>query len=292
MFSVRIGNDIFFDLLFSMSFYFLVKWWLSPADKYLTLALLCAALDVWTKSNGFILFGIIGICLLGKSAFENQRKQHLSRMTLFAVCFIITLFFSFHHKIKKINHDPNARILVDNANFIGSEMHVETTFSNFLTFNPVKFIDIPFTNALDDSKGRQNFWFFLFKTSLFSEFPYNFHALILLAKTISFLFLVLLMYSLWGLTAAFKRIGDYLPIVTAILTMIGSMILFRVYYPFSCSNDFRYIFPAILPFSLLIGIGLLFPLSRSRSFFFCSSIVVLTFVVSCGLFQVINILTL
>ncbi|SFA41212.1 hypothetical protein SAMN04488511_102271 [Pedobacter suwonensis] len=292
MFSVRIGNDILFDLLFSMSFYFLVKWWFNPKARYFTLTLFLAALDVWTKSNGLILFGVIGTCLFGKIILEERLKYYLSTVTLFMLCMTITVFLSFHHKIERLNTDPNARILVDNANAIGSEMHVESSFSNFLTFNPIEFIDIPFTNTLDDSKGRQNFWFFLFKTSLFSEFPYKYPALTLLAKIISFLFLMLLIYSLWGLAAALKRLRYYLPVLIAIGAMIGSMILFRIYYPFSCSNDFRYIYPAVLPFACLVGTAMLFSLSKSRFLFSSTCFVILAFLISSGLFQIINILTL
>lgn len=295
MFSVRIGNDVMFYLLYSVAFYFTLKWWYTGSNTCFFLALAFAALDTWAKTNAFILLGIIGVLLLFRCFTTRRPGVYRQAFVLkLIVFFMVTgagFYLSFHERIEASRHDPNTRVVVGNANGLGSNLLVGNKPRNFLLFNPVKFVGIPFTNSFDDAKERNSFWFYLFKSSMFGEFGFDKSVLPLLGSILSGAFLVLLLLAIIGLRTIVGNVMTYLPIIVSLGILMVSMIFFRISYPYSSSGDFRYIFPALTPLILLAGAGLLY-VSKNRSLYITALLVSATFLVASVLFQIVTIATL
>ena len=195
---------------------------------------------------------------------------------------LVTLYFSFHEKFQK--SDKVTRFVVGNANGLGNGFDVGVGLYNYLVLNPVDFVQIPFTSSLEEGKGREFFWFYLLKSSMFGEFSYHAPTSIFLAKVLSFLLLLLLLLMIPGFFFALKR-RFMIPIVVDVCVLLVSMMIFRYFYPYSCSNDFRYIFPAVLPMAVLGGYSMLC-MVRYRIFFSVAFAVVTGFVISSLVFQV------
>ncbi len=253
MTSIRIGNDSMFTLFYGISFYFIIRWWISYGDKYFLLALVASALAVWSKTNGLILFGVLGLLLFCKIIKQANVKWRLGYQLMVFIFFLVcTSYYAFGEKLFFSHANSDTPLIVGNANHLGDGLRVENPISVFLPFNPVKFIELPFTSSMNPSKGRDNFWFYLFKTSMFGEFNFNKLELVLLAKIMSLFFIITLQLFLIGFYLV-SRIGDYAPLAVSICCLIVSMIFFRFAYPYSCSNDFRYVFPAVLPFAFIVS---------------------------------------
>ncbi|SHF48548.1 hypothetical protein [Pedobacter caeni] len=290
--SVRVGNDILFDLFYAMSFYFIVCWWFSKKTGAFAAALIFAALDVWSKTNGLMLFGLIG-CLLVIRYFLDKEKtrdrtRYFSKLCLLGIFSLFVGYYAFQEKFERLKADPDMPIIVGNANGLGPGFLVENKPANFFFLNPVKFINIPFTSSLDPTKGRENFWFYLTKSSLFGEFSPEGEHTVWFAKILSFFFLLFWTIGSMSFYFAFKQKEPYTPVLANICLLIIAMIVFRIYYPYSCSNDFRYIYPAVLPFAILTGSILLF-LTNSRWLRYLTMGIMLCFLIAAVSFQ-LNVL--
>jgi hypothetical protein len=258
IFSVRVGNDTLFNLLFVASFYYIVKWWFTEKNYCYILALFLASLDVWAKTNGLIAFGIIAATVFLKYTFRFNSKSiaSVNHGLVFLIFFSVTAYFSFHEKVEKRTR-PNEKLIVGNTQGLSSAFNVGNAPRNYIELNPYDFIKIPYTSSLEDNKGRQFFLFYLFKTSMFGEFTFNKSSYLpILAKIASALFLIGILFLFYGYFNALSNLKVFLPILICGATLIISIALFRFFYPFSCSNDFRYIFPAVLPASLIVGLSL------------------------------------
>jgi hypothetical protein len=292
IFSGRIGNDIMFELLYAITFYAIVKWWLSQKISHFLLILICSSLAVWTKSNGFILFGVIGTLLpigyiLDKSKVKN--RWYLQKTVALTTFLLVITYLAASDKFSRGYTIPDTPLIVSNAAGLGQELRIENNFGTYLTFDPVKFVCIPYTSAIDPLRGRDNFWHFLLKTSLVGEFTEGSPILGVVASILSLLLLFLLPIFFTGLVFSLKSSRTGLPIIASILLLVTSMIIFRLSYPFSCSNDFRYIYPAILPFCMLVGRGHDFLKGWWRWKEFSMGSVII-FTLTATLYQILNIL--
>lgn len=281
--SVRIGNDIMVNFLHSISFYFMLKWWYYPKERYFVSSIFFVSLAVWAKTNGLLLLAIISALLILHFfiAYKNKAiKVNYARYTtfLFFSAFCI-LYLSFYKKIEISNGKAKEELIVGNAHGLGDELRIKNKIGNFSPFNPLDFVKIPYTSALDDTNGRQNFWFYLSKTALYGEFQEKRPLLQSTAQSLSVIFLLLIPFGIWGMIKSLQKFKLFLPFLLCFFTLLLSMVAFRFAYPFSCSNDFRYIYPALIPASLLLGFGC-FSLKDSKILYILSILCPIAFVIN------------
>ncbi len=290
--SIRIGNDSMFSMFCAVSFYYLLRWYEFHKLRYMFFSLIAASFCVWTKTNGLILFGLIGALILATCIKEyilfRKKDQLRPLIAMFSIVFVIAIYFSFQSKIQETLSDPNARLIVGNANTLGPAFIVGKGPSNFLTLDLVKFIKTPFTHALEVDSGREYFWYYLFKTSMFGEFNWG-RGTVPFAKVESALFLLLIIVFFTGLISFSKR-KELLPFILSLQLFLTAMILFRISYPFSSSGDFRYIYPALLPFSELVATAVLY--SKTKMIKIGASTIIFVFILSSVFFQLATIIEL
>ncbi|QPH38721.1 hypothetical protein [Pedobacter endophyticus] len=291
IFSGRIGNDILFELFYAIAFYFILKWWHSQKLGDFLIILICASFAIWSKTNGFILLGLVGT-LLTIRCFTKQdiklfKMRYISKAYLFAIFLVFIGYLTLSDKIARFRYDPDAPLVVSNANGLGNDLRVENNLRTFLTFDAVKFVKVPYTSAINPERGRDNFWHFLFKTSLLGEFSETSPVLKAIASALSLFFLLLLPIFLTGLFVTIKHYKNDLPVLMSLLLLVGSMVIFRIAYPFSSSNDFRYIYPAVLLFCLLLGRGKIH-LSRIRFVNYSAIGIISIFIGLATIYQILN----
>jgi hypothetical protein len=294
--SVRIGNDILLNLLYSISFLLILKWWKSGSTFYFLMAILLCSLSVWTKTNGFIIFFTFGILIFIRfhQLFSKRALTDLYRQMIFTFIVIgsLTAYLSFYQKLSPDVAGTNTRLIVGNTDGLGDRFIVDNSIKSFLVLNPVEFVKIPFTNPVDDHKGRNHFWFYLLKSSLFGEYGHDPLIIQTVSKVLSFLYLILMMAFPVGAFALFKYLKhDAVPIIVSFSMLILLMIIFRIYYPYSTSGDFRYIYPATLPFIVCVSCTLLW-LKKRKFLAFVFEISAFGFVLTSILFQMLVIFNL
>src|SRR5690606_17293072 len=131
------------------------------------------------------------------------------------------------------------------------------------------------------TKGRTNFWFYLFKTSMFGEFDFEKPILRKSASFLSGIFLLLVLLIIVGVYSAKKDFFSYIPFLISLFLFAISMIAFRIDYPYSSSNDFRYIYPVIIPAVSIMGAGMM-TIQNLRRFF----VLLFAFIVNSVFFQI------
>lgn len=242
--SPRVGNDILLYAFYAVSLWGVLNYLKTSKGQFLITAVVAATLAYWTKTSGAIAFAAIGVAVLvhfvPRVFTAKPRKLEWVSIGLLVVFGGWIAFLTLTNSVV--------------ANAAGNDNTVLVTNSpgNFLYFDLQKFLTNPYIDPWHDELGRQYFWNYLAKTSLFGEFTLlNTDAGKWFACLASFCFVILVGFTMAGLwRKKWNRVDVVL--VTQMLAFFVSMIALRLKYPFSCSNDFRYIVPvllSVLPFT-------------------------------------------
>jgi hypothetical protein len=249
--SVRIGNDDLAYLFFGASFYFTSRWWVRGIRRDVVWASLLAALGVVTKVNDLVAFAVLLPAILGRLVFlERERRigQYLRRGWVAVSCLALSVTAALGVAFRDWLSGHRAHLLYSNANQNPPGLTVGNHAKNYLWFDVPGFLRHPFTSAWDDALGRQWFWNYLLKTSLFGEFDYARPWLLDIGIAITVLLLALLAQLLVGaLLVRRSQWLDEAPLVAAGFLWLASIATLRIMAPLSCSNDFRYILPLVVP---------------------------------------------
>jgi hypothetical protein len=195
------------------------------------------------KSTGFVVLGVW--CVVWFLGVLRSLKIGSLR-AIFASFVIVALLavISQTHTIQNAMVDGNLS-LVGNISGLPSSLKVNNGLEHYTYFDIENYLAHPYTNAWSDEAGRQYLWNYAFKTSLFGEFrldesPWG----KTLAGIISFCLLLVLPFVFWG--GLHFQVRD-VPALLFGLALFAALAWARFQYPYSCTNDFRYIMPALVP---------------------------------------------
>lgn len=250
--SARIGNDQLFYLLHIVCFWACAVFLSSRKLRYLSIAAIAAGLAFATKSTGAVSLAVWSVtAILGYLPFHKPSRREIAAWSVgLIICAVCAAYLLGHD----ISGNTGGLKWVDVGNKPG----------NYLFFDVRNFLTQPYTDPFNDEMGRQYFWNYLAKTSLFGEFSLLTTALgEWLASIISVVFLILCGFSVRGLfKAQWTKTGILFAVQGVLFTLAA--LAFRIKYPFSCSNDFRYIMPVLLSFTPFIAIGIFGGKARAR----------------------------
>ena len=241
----RIGNDVPFYLGQMLCLFFAQRWWLQARSSDMLWATLGAALALASKSTGMVTLGVWGLVYI----LGCLRRLRLDSWKLILVSLaMVALAAGTAHSRALWNWWQGGEFaLVGNVQNLHSGLLVENQIGNYLYFDLKDYLTVPYTDPWADRGGRQYFWNYFLKSSLFGEFRlWNTPLGLGLAGGLSFLSLVLVVLAAWG--ALHVRGVDF-PLLLLGLAMIAAMVYLRAQYPYSCGNDFRYVAPLVLPWS-------------------------------------------
>ena len=265
--SARIGNDVPFYFASVFCIYFAYSWMHNKKNSHLILATLGAALALAFKTTGFIILGIWVITYIC-GVFKNFKIGSLKAI-ITSLILVILFFVSSHYKtIENFIEDKKISV-VGNAGGLPNGLRVNNEFGNYIYFDLKDYIIEPYASPWADKGGRQYFWNYALKTSLFGEFKlWNTPTGHIFAIILSILGLSIFILAIWGmLHSKFNEI----PLLLLVVFLFAGLIYLRVNNPYSCSNDFRYIFPAIFPIAYFSVQGIqILQDSRIRVFSYAS----------------------
>lgn len=244
----RIGNDQMFYLLHVLCMWAGINYVKDGHGKYLITAIFATALALWTKSTGVVTLGMFFVFMMSgifthSRLFEKSRPECVA-WTMFVV--IVVAFFL------QRTMGPE---LVGNANVLNSAMIVQNGAPNYLFFDLRNFLESPYTSCWNSSMGREFFWNFILKTSLFGEWSLLPTAVgRLLATVISVLLLGLVVYAIRAFWKIRLGLVHWILLLQGI-AFVAALMALRMKYPYACSNDFRYIVPVLLSFCPFVAMG-------------------------------------
>jgi hypothetical protein len=145
--------------------------------------------------------------------------------------------------------------LVSNVEGLPSGLKVPADIKSFIPLDIPTFLTSPWMHTWTDESSRYNFWNFMLRSSLTGEFSFEGKTQVIAA----YVFGVILANTmrLINLSAKQFKFGvgvdelDVLPWLLIGTFSLFSLIAIRIQLPYSCSGDFRYILPVLVPF--LIG---------------------------------------
>jgi hypothetical protein len=244
----RIGNDQLFFFLHVLCVWAGICYVKDCRGKYLIMSVIAAALAMWTKSTGIVSLGMVFVFAVS-GFFANRRWQSLSKSEI--ISWILFVAAAIHFAVRKLLGDE----LVGNANALNSGMRVPNETANYLYFDLQNFLTQPFTSGWDSSMGRDYFWNFMLKSSMFGEWTMlSTPAGRFWATMMSVFLLGLIVYAIRGFWRTRLNLSHWILLLQGV-AFIASLMALRIKYPFGCSNDFRYILPVLLSFCPFVAIG-------------------------------------
>lgn len=275
--STRIGNEPLFYLLYVSGLYSLLLWWQGRSKRegreaskkrevtsrniWLFTSILLAFLSTITKATGFLLFGVIALCVLA-DIWQYRRTENVSLAKLvrryagtflFGVVFVVlSSIITFYHPLF---NPSNRDWLIGNSETLHSGLFVGNDLSNYVTLAPDLFISEPFNNPWEDYSGRQFFPHYFLKSMLWGEFDLGAGSY-RLAGLVNVLFLII---SLMGILiiAAFKSFKwKYLPLYLSFVILFLGEIYVRLKIPTSANSDFRFILPIVITLFVSLSLAL------------------------------------
>ncbi len=244
----RIGNDQLFYFFHLLCLWGVLKYILSRSSKALLCAALAAGLSYWTKSTGAITLATFALGLafgyFPREAVFPKKSEVVSLGILVVVCLGIL----------------GARLwgdasLVGNSSGLHSGLAVPNSFGNYAYFDLKNYMLNPFTSPWDESLGREFFWNYALKTSLFGEFRiFRFPLGETLGAAIGTSLLVLVVCAFRGFWKS-KMDRVQVLLLLQIAMFLAALMYLRITVPFACSNDFRYILPVLASFIPFVCLG-------------------------------------
>jgi hypothetical protein len=256
MHAVRIGNDSAFYAAAAVATWFTIRWWQRHRRRDLWGLSAAIAAALLCKSNGTVLLAAGGL-LIGGVALRRLRRPSLRWRALgdlvvfagvtaagFALSFAVRVYYFLRGDIRDW--------FISNADGLGSGLRVPVEVKSFLPLDIPTFLTQPWLETGNDATGRGNFWNALLRTSLSGEFtfPGGLHrglaigfGVVLLALCLAMLRRAVHAVSRRDVRAAYVN----LPWLLLAFLWIAGIAALRVKAPFACSNDFRYVLPAIVP---------------------------------------------
>lgn len=249
MVAPRIGNDQMFYLFHVLCLWGGVRYLKKGDGRNLLLAAIATALAYWTKSTGIVTMGVFvlfAVC----GYFGNCRRLTITKSEVLSLAVFALLIVG----IVAYKAIVGAG-LVGNASGLHSALRVGNEAGNYFYFDLENFLTHPWTSAWKDELGRQYFWNYTLKTSLFGEFK-------LLETPAGKLLGTLVSASLLGMMAIAAR-GFWKTKLQAVhwilllqgAAFLGALAFLRMQHPYACSNDFRYIMPSLLSLIPFVAMG-------------------------------------
>lgn len=245
----RIGNDQLFYALHTLCLLAGFNYIKNGKGMSLILAVVCAALAVWTKATGYVSLGLV--LLFTFVGFVKTNKLHRPSRTEIVGWALLLLVFA-GLAVEKIVGSGD---LVANIDTLHSRLGVGNEARNFLYFDLRSFLIEPYTDGWADGQGREYFFNYALKTSLFGEWRLVDTAMgRALASLMSLSLLGLVVLSIRGWWKTRMNIYHWVLFIQGILFFVALGFL-RYKYSYACSADFRYILPVLLSFLPYVGLG-------------------------------------
>ncbi|MDE1988555.1 MAG: hypothetical protein KGI39_02550, partial [Patescibacteria group bacterium] len=216
-----------------------------------------------TKAHGLLAFVLVGICIIFSFIIDEKRSEkfkfYFKSAGILLIVFLIGIIGSrvgarIIDKIKGQKQKEN--YLVVNMSGLNNGLFVENKVRNYAYFDAKTFLTEPYVSTWDDKYGRQYFWNFLLKNSLFGEFFFNGAIAENIAIGISALSLMMIFWIVGIMLFSVKESlkNNFVLKVNAIL-LLSVFMAFRIIL--SINGDFRFILPILISLCSFVGIGIL-----------------------------------
>jgi hypothetical protein len=253
----RIGNDALFVLFASLSLWQLVAWRRSQRTRAIVVAAFAAGLSAETKLTGLVVVLVVGTSLAAATLWRPPGRGFgwggalagWATLALVATAWAFTLV-----------HWKQGRFSIRDFRSLGDNLLVADTWSAYTTFDLHSFAHDPFVH-MGGGTGRDEFWNFLFRSSLFGQFISESATTTSVAFEVAALTAIFFPFVLAGLAICVARglrrdDAGHRELVMTVCGFLAFLLLMRHTHPYAPHNDFRFILPVVLPCSVMAALTL------------------------------------
>ncbi len=257
--SVRVSNDALLYALTAAGLYFLARWYKKQRPQDLHLACGAALLGWATKANALLLIAIIFAVVAQRLfASRDRRKLFTALGPLALLAGVVALSAAFQ------SGDGLARMALGGAHAANAPELTERRLRYYASFDVPSFIARPYAQAPRLRTVEPTYWNHLLKSSLFGtrdssrvRLPNGFSPREVIAKPLSYMLLGLLaLLAIGAMRARKMALARNAFSLIATLIFVAGGLAFHLLVPTAHHNDFRFIYPVVIPLSTLFGSAL------------------------------------
>ena len=282
----RMDSDLLFHTMYSGTIYFLLRWLQTGKTKSLAWALALCGMSIASRSNGILLLpimGLAGLYYLYKAgqksgqivAWDKLREIIDNKIFWYGVLvMLIGVSMNFGRAAyDQIHTQRTQSYLVGNADFLASiarGLRIPNELESYIGFSMKDYLDPPFFEVWHSFGGRYYFWVSVLKSSMFGEFGF---AQPWISRYLNIALLCLVFYIIASIVAGHKRLRkqpEWIMLGITLFVPIMGLAANRLINPIACSQDFRYVYPAIASFCGLLGFALEQHLAEKRRIWFAA----------------------
>jgi hypothetical protein len=179
---------------------------------------------------------------------QPQVSEYTKKAMFFIIIIILALYISLFRSINIALYNHQYNILDSNSSSDARALAVNNSLCNLFCFDLNTYISQPFTDPWHDEGGRQYLWNYFLKSMLFGEFSFSFTYAPFLAIVLSTLLLQIVAFVFIGIVRSIYKLNvPHLFMLLWVFLSLLSLLYFRYTNPFAPNQDFRYIFPMIIP---------------------------------------------
>jgi len=250
--SVRVHNDALASPLILATVYFTARWDSQRHPRDFWLALVAAALAILTKASGYAAAAILILFALVHLRTTKFARRDVTRTAIAVVVLGAVAALAVFSRLEQSPHTLCLEVL-GHACDGRYRPPVADTPSRFVLFDLPDFIRR--MDAVPDYPKPDYFWNRFAKSSLFGVMPLGeeFQAARYTTLAVAIKLLLLAMVTICLCGAIFLRgvpWRRYRVYAAAVVTMLIFLMAFRIRVPNEFHEDFRHVFPVLVPFCL------------------------------------------
>ena len=293
LFSARIDSNLLYYTCAAGCLHAMLRWLESNDPRRLAASLAWFGLALATRSNALILLPILLLAAFyhrdrfsllvipaqaGIQQSRDQRRKGLlsslprvvpdprlrgddkERTYLYAALFLVLLGLAANlgrTEYYRLAEHHSAPFIVANSTMLSPRVHLPpANFGKMLLPDLPAYVQRPFWNVWNDADGRQSFWNSMLKSSLTGEFDWPNPTL---ALAMGDLLLALIAFTADGYILhrrTLRRSPKWWMCLMTLAVWIAALMENRIINPYGSSEDFRYIYPALISFCGLFGLAL------------------------------------
>jgi len=251
----KCSNDPMLYLIAAAALWQLVRWRTTGSAASLAAAGALAGLAPHAKITGFVVVAVF-LSSLGL-ALVRPRRDATRRWPRGASAGVAAIVASMVLWVFVLGHYKHWRTHVD----FSSTGHapIENKWSDFTVVHLKSFLENPWVR-FDKSHVRDEFWNYLFRSSLYGEYSSGDATTRVLAYLLALTAAVLLPLVAWGFVACIVRgwrrdDRGHRELALTVLGFMGFMVVVRLQFPIASHQDFRFALPIVISCASMAAIA-------------------------------------
>lgn len=256
MYAARVDSHLLYYVVHITILYLTLRWLQTGQARNAIWIAVMVGVGLAIRSNTLMLMPVLAIA----SWYQWRRGgwprfyEKTPLVGLAVVALLIGLSLNFGRTMYyQIAEGWNEPIMISNVKKVSKLATISNTPSHIFLFDVESYFANPFWPP-KDGEEREYFWNSVLKTSLFGQFSWQAPAL---ASVLSLWLLFLIAYAAFGSVRniqTFRHTPEWWFCAITLAVALAALLENRLARPFSYSEDFRYIYPALVSFCAMIGI--------------------------------------